>query len=94
MGDVSHAMLDKTINAFIKEDSVRALWVCGQDGILDGLRDQIIRELITFMAQAKQSSITGKKNNFDRGFIISARAWIENKKGRADNRPCLFCSQY
>ncbi len=50
MNDVSKKMLDDTINSFIKEDPERARKVCEDDSILDGLRDQIMRELITFMA--------------------------------------------
>ena len=50
MNDVSRIMLDDTINSFIREDPDLARRVCEEDSILDGLRDQIIRELITFMA--------------------------------------------
>ncbi len=50
MNDVSKHMLDDTINAFIKEDPDKARRVCEQDSILDGLRDQVMRELITFMS--------------------------------------------
>jgi len=58
MSDVSRSMLDETINSFIKEDPALARRVCEEDSILDGLRDQIIRELITFMAS--NTSIIGE----------------------------------
>ena len=58
MNDVSRTMLDETINAFIREDPASARQVCEEDSILDGLRDQIIRELITFMAS--NTSIIGE----------------------------------
>jgi len=58
MNDVSRSMLDETINAFINEDPDLARQVCEKDAILDGLRDQIIRELITFMAS--NTSIIGE----------------------------------
>jgi phosphate transport system protein len=49
MGEIVRTMLDNTINAFINEDAGLARSVCEQDHIIDALRDQIVRELITFM---------------------------------------------
>jgi phosphate transport system protein len=42
-------MLRDSIEAFINEDPTLAQKVCERDAIVDGLKDQIIRELITFM---------------------------------------------
>ncbi len=46
---VSH-MLKDSINSFINNDAALAKDVCERDETIDGLRDQITRELITFMA--------------------------------------------
>jgi len=42
-------MLKSSIDAFISEDGKLAKNVCERDNIVDGLRDQIMRELITYM---------------------------------------------
>lgn len=49
MTQASLGMLKDSIDAFIREDSKLARNVCERDNIVDGLRDQIIRELVTFM---------------------------------------------
>jgi phosphate transport system protein len=49
MHEVTIGMLRDSITAFISEDAERARSVCERDGIVDGLRDQVLRELITFM---------------------------------------------
>jgi len=43
-------MMRDSLSAFINEDTRLAKSVCERDDIVDGLRDQILRELITFMA--------------------------------------------
>jgi phosphate transport system protein len=43
-------MMMDSLSAFINEDTRLAKSVCERDDIVDGLRDQILRELITFMA--------------------------------------------
>lgn len=49
MGDVVKGMITDGITSFINEDAALARTVCERDDIVDGLRDQIMRELITFM---------------------------------------------
>jgi len=49
MADVVKSMISDSINSFINEDAPLAQSVCERDSIVDGLRDQITRELITFM---------------------------------------------
>lgn len=49
MADETTKMLKDGINAFINEDAILAKNVCERDNIVDGLRDQILRELVTFM---------------------------------------------
>ena len=43
------AMITDGIDSFVNEDADLAMSVCERDSIVDGLRDQIMRELITFM---------------------------------------------
>jgi phosphate transport system protein len=49
MADVVKTMISDSITSFINEDAELARNVCERDNIVDGLRTQIIRELITFM---------------------------------------------
>ncbi len=49
MGEVVKGMIGDGIKSFINEDAALAKTVCERDDIVDGLRDQIMRELITFM---------------------------------------------
>jgi phosphate transport system protein len=50
MADESEMMLQDTLKSLINEDTRLAKEVCKRDDIVDGLRDQILRELTTFMA--------------------------------------------
>jgi len=50
MAEEAIKMLQDSIKSFLQEDSQLAREVCMRDAIVDGLRDQIWRELITFMA--------------------------------------------
>ena len=43
------SMLNDSINSFINEDPILAKYVCERDSVVDALRDQILRELITYM---------------------------------------------
>jgi phosphate transport system protein len=49
MGDVVESMISDSITSFVNEDAELAQSVCERDSIVDGLRTQITRELITFM---------------------------------------------
>ena len=49
MADVVKTMIADSITSFINEDAELARSVCERDNIVDGLRTQIIRELVTFM---------------------------------------------
>jgi phosphate transport system protein len=48
MAKEAEAMMKDSLNSFIEEDTRLAKSVCERDDIVDGLRDQILRELITF----------------------------------------------
>jgi len=49
MADVAIGMLKDSVAAFINEDAKLAKGVCLRDDTVDGLRNQLLRELITFM---------------------------------------------
>ena len=49
MGEVVECMIKDSIDSFINEASDPALRVCERDNVVDSLRNQILRELITFM---------------------------------------------
>jgi phosphate transport system protein len=49
MADMVIKMLNDGINAFVHEDSHLANSVCARDNTVDALRNQILRELITYM---------------------------------------------
>jgi len=50
MADEAAKMIRDSLDSFINEDAQLARSVCERDDIVDGLRDQILRELVTFMA--------------------------------------------
>jgi phosphate transport system protein len=49
MAEVTKKMLRDSIAAFVNEDAVLAKSVCERDSVVDELRIQILRELITYM---------------------------------------------
>jgi phosphate transport system protein len=49
MSDITIGMLKDSIISFIKEDSALARSVCERDSEVDALRDQLFRELVTYM---------------------------------------------
>lgn len=50
MAEETNRMLSDGIKAFMNEDAALAKDVCERDNIVDGLKDQILRELITYMS--------------------------------------------
>jgi len=50
MAEESIDMLKNAINSFINKDANLAKSVCEKDSVVDNLRDQILRELITYMS--------------------------------------------
>ncbi len=50
IAEVTIGMLKDGMNAFITEDTSATKAVCERDTVVDNLRDQIVRELITFMS--------------------------------------------
>jgi phosphate transport system protein len=49
MGSLAQGMLDEALKAFVTRDVELAQAVLTQDDVLDGLKDQIFRELLTYM---------------------------------------------
>jgi len=49
IGD-TFTMLKDSIMAFVKEDAILAKRVCERDAVVDDLRNQILRELITYIS--------------------------------------------
>lgn len=50
MAEEAARMVRDSLDAFVNENPQLALSVCERDDIVDGLRDQVLRELVTFMA--------------------------------------------
>jgi len=51
MAAIAQGMLRQSLDAFVREDTELALQVCHQDDEVDGLADQLLRELLTFMLE-------------------------------------------
>jgi phosphate transport system protein len=49
MADETEKMVEDAISSFINEDAKLAQSVCERDNLIDNLRQQILRELITYM---------------------------------------------
>ena len=50
MAQEAMGMLRDSLSSLIREDTALASSVCQRDDVVDSLRDQILRELITYMA--------------------------------------------
>lgn len=51
MADVAQTMLRESLDAFVREDVELALKVCRDDDVIDGLTDQLFRELLSYMLE-------------------------------------------
>ncbi len=51
MAEIGIRMLNASLEAFKDRDAQRARLICNEDDEVDGLYDQVYRELLTFMAQ-------------------------------------------
>jgi phosphate transport system protein len=49
MAEIAQSMVKDVLDAFVNRDSKLARSVCERDDIVDGLNDQVVRELITYM---------------------------------------------
>jgi phosphate transport system protein len=55
MAEITQSMVRDVLDAFVNGDSKLARSVCERDDILDGLNDQVFRELLTFMMSDPQT---------------------------------------
>lgn len=55
MAEISSAMLHRSLDAFVREDTELALEVCRSDDEVDKLNGQIFRELLSFMIEDPRS---------------------------------------
>jgi phosphate transport system protein len=51
MAELSRDMLHRALDAFVQDDVELALGVCAADDVVDQLHEQVLRELIAFMAR-------------------------------------------
>jgi phosphate transport system protein len=51
MAERAQAMVKESLDAFVSRDTELARRVCGADAEVDGLKEQLFRELLTFMMQ-------------------------------------------
>ncbi|MCX5900758.1 MAG: phosphate signaling complex protein PhoU [Proteobacteria bacterium] len=51
MSELVRGMLADVLDAFINEDPQLAMEVCRRDSVIDDMRNQILRELVTFMTE-------------------------------------------
>ena len=55
MAEEATMMMKDSLSSFMNEDPELSENVCKRDDVVDGLRDQILRELVTFMASDPQT---------------------------------------
>ncbi|MBS3918603.1 MAG: phosphate signaling complex protein PhoU [Deltaproteobacteria bacterium] len=57
MAEIAQSMVKDVLDAFVNQDSKLARSVCERDDLVDGLNDQVFRELLTYMI-SDQKTIT------------------------------------
>jgi phosphate transport system protein len=55
MAEITQSMVKDVLDAFVNGDSKLARSVCERDDLVDGLNDQVFRELLTFMNSDPQT---------------------------------------
>jgi phosphate transport system protein len=58
MAEIAESMVKDVLDAFVNHDSRLARSVCQKDDLVDGLKDQVFRELLTYM-MSDPKTITG-----------------------------------
>ena len=56
IAEIAQSMVKDVLDAFVKSDSKLARSVCERDDLVDGLNDQVFRELLTFMMSDPQTT--------------------------------------
>jgi phosphate transport system protein len=55
MAEITQSMVKDVLDAFVNQDPKLARSVCERDDLVDGLNDQVFRELLTFMMSDPQT---------------------------------------
>ena len=55
MAEITQSMVKDVLDAFVTQDSKLARSVCERDDLVDGLNDQVFRELLTYMMSDPQT---------------------------------------
>ena len=55
MAEITQSMVKDVLDAFVTQNSKLARSVCEQDDLVDGLNDQVFREMLTFMMSDPQT---------------------------------------
>ncbi len=58
MAEITQSMIKDVLDAFVNNDSELARSVCERDDLVDGLNNQVITELLTFMESGLQTTTT------------------------------------
>jgi len=82
MGEITIDMINKSIQSFSTRDVELAMRVVSLDGIIDGLYDQVFRELLTFMM------VDPKTTNRATRLI-----WVAHNLERAADRATNICER-
>jgi len=82
MGEITIDMINKSLESFVKRDVDLAMRVVSLDGIVDGLYDQVFRELLTFMM------VDPKTTNRATRLI-----WVAHNLERAADRATNICER-
>ena len=82
MGEITIDMINKSIQAFASRDVELAMRVVSMDSVMDGLYDQVFRELLTFMM------VDPKTTNRATRLI-----WVAHNLERAADRATNICER-
>jgi phosphate transport system protein len=82
MGEITLDMINKSLESFVKRDADLAMRVVSLDSVVDGLYDQVFRELLTFMM------VDPKTTNRATRLI-----WVAHNLERAADRATNICER-
>ena len=82
MGEITVDMINKSLESFVKRDMDLAMRVVSLDSVVDGLYDQVFRELLTFMM------VDPKTTNRATRLI-----WVAHNLERAADRATNICER-
>ncbi len=82
MGEITLEMINKSLQSFVSRDVELAMRVVSLDGVVDGLYDQVFRELLTFVM------VDPKTTNRATRLI-----WVAHNLERAADRATNICER-